>query len=113
MHDLAFIVVTYAALVVGGLTIGYCWRWGIDLWRVRRERRIAATRISFGAAFPIVDEWAKRERWYLSSEFLRDAAEVEHRRLLRDEPELTVEQNLSRVAIAVKARYPGAFRMLH
>jgi len=34
-------------------------------------------------------------------------------RLMHDEPKLTLEQNLERVAASVKQKYPAAFQTLH
>lgn len=113
MHDLAFIIVTYVALIIGCMGLGYCGRWAVDAFKAHRARRISAARIAFDDAFPIIDEWAGRERWYLESPFLRRIAEIEHMRLLRDEPGLTIEQNLARVAANVREKYPAAFQTLH
>ncbi len=115
MRDLAFIIATYIALIIGSMGLGYCGRWAISLWQARRDRRVAAARLSFEQAFPIIDEWAKRpgNEWYWDCREARHFAEDEFGRLVRDEPELTVEQGLARVGAAVKQRYPAAFQTLH
>lgn len=115
LSNFAFIITLYGSLIVGCLIIGYFAGWVHDRWRRRRARRIAASRISFDDAFPIIDEWAKRpgNEWYWKNTLLRNAAEIEHARLIEDEPGLTVEQNLQRVAMILRKRYPAAFQTLH
>ena len=115
MHDLAVIVATYVAGIVGAMFIGYCGRWALDIFRTRRARRMSATRIPFDRAFPIIDEWAKRpgNEWYLARGDARRFAEDEFGRVVRDAPGLTVKQTLARVGEAVKQKYPAAFQTLH
>lgn len=115
MSDLAIIIVAYALLIIGAFLVGAATTELGMRWRKNRARTIAASRISFDDAFPIIDEWAKQpgNEWYWGCREARRFAEAEFGRLTRDEPGLTVEMGLARVLSAVKARYPAAFQTLH
>lgn len=113
MFDLVIIIAVYAALIIVSFSIGAASARLGQLWRKSRDRTIPASRIPFDSAFPIIDEWASRNRWYLENPLLRRVAEIEHMRLMHSEPSLTVEQNLERVTVAVKQRFPAAFQTLH
>jgi hypothetical protein len=102
-------------VLVGGAAFGYGAAVATALIVKARARRMSAARISFDQAFPIIDEWAKRScnEWYWNCREARHFAEDEFGRVMRDEPGLTVEQNLARVAAAVKQKYPAAFPTQH
>ena len=102
----------FAGIPIGFL-VGFGGAWAFAWVRAWRSKRGVAARMSFDQAFPIINEWTERNEWYLESIELNQAAQMEHMRLMRDEPKLTLEENLEKVAVRVKQRYPEAFQTLH
>ncbi|HTD72097.1 MAG TPA: hypothetical protein VK652_01115 [Steroidobacteraceae bacterium] len=112
MRDLIFIIVTYALLVICSFLIGaFATELGMR-WKGRRIKQLTPAQDRWGEVV-IVHEWAMHNKWYLENSFLNEMAQVEHMRLMRDEPNLTLQQNLAQVEAIVRKKYPGEFQTLH
>lgn len=96
-----------------GLLVGAAGAELVYRWHKRRDRSPTAARLTAEESYPIIHAWAQQETWFLENGYLNQVAQMEHMRLLCEEPGLTLEQNLARVAEAVREKYPSAFQTLH
>jgi hypothetical protein len=109
VYDLAFIALTYVVAIIVGLTIGAAGRWAFS--KIRARLRSAS--VLSDENFWLIHEWTHRNRWYHENSALRHFAVIEHGRLMQAEPKLTLEENLNKVARAVREKYPHEFQTLH
>jgi len=56
-----------------------------------------------------IETWKATNRWFNADPEMTFSANVEHQRLLRDQPGLTVRENLARVREYVAKRFPDKF----
>lgn len=62
-----------------------------------------------GGLHPAVAQWISENDWYDSHVSMKALANAEHSRLLKEEPGLTIEQNLAKVRAEVVRRFPEHF----
>lgn len=77
----------------------------------RQERQTTQTQAAPVEEVPEeVKRWARNNPWFHADPELRQEASELHEQLLRDDPYLTIEENLAEVTREIRDRHPDKFR---
>ena len=74
-----------------------------------KEKKDERKKDGAGDLPPEVKAWVKENEWFGDDEDMRLVATNYHGKLLREQPDLTIDENLAKTRKYVEKRFPGAF----